>query len=203
MLDETFLKIIPFPATDSPVSGLSDEDLVRRIREEGEDSAAPWDELTRRYYATAWHVARGRLGDSHLAQDVVQAAFLRVIRALHRFDASRSFASWFFTILRNLCLDAMREQVRRKSVMERFAEAEPVQGSAPQPRAQGDLDRLLAALTPEEREALICRHLHGMTAGETGQVLGVSAEAAKKRAQRALDKLRQLVSRNDAARRIH
>jgi RNA polymerase sigma-70 factor, ECF subfamily len=202
MPEDEVLKIIPFPITSGvPVSGLPDEDLVRRIREDGETSAVSWNELTRRYYAPAWHFALGRTGHRELAQDVVQAAFLRVIRALHRFDANRSFASWFYTILRNLCADAAREQSRQQNLRERLTRATPPPDSSPE-KAFGDLDRLLAALSPEEREALICRHLHGMTAGETGQVLGVSGEAAKKRAQRALDKLRELVSRGDALSRI-
>lgn len=205
MPDHFGSKLLAFPVFGgSPVSGLSDEDLVRRIREEGEECTGPWDELIRRYYSTAWHFARGRVGDCDLALDIVQAAFLRAVRALDSFDANRSFASWFYTIVRNLCADAKRERFRQQTMLEGLAKASSSQAasSPAQARETGDLDALLAALSTDEREALICRHLHGMTAGEAGRVLGVSAEAAKKRAQRALDKLRQFVSRNEAICRI-
>lgn len=183
------------------MTGLSDEAVVRRIREEDGDSALSWAELTRRYYAPAWHFARGRLSDGNLAQDVVQAAFLRVIRALHQFDANRSFASWFYTILRNLCTDVSREQHRQRKLLAKLALAQSVAGSPPVTKDPADLGDLLAALSPDDREALICRHLHGMTAGEAAAVLGISPEAAKKRGQRALDKLRGKLSQTESANR--
>ena len=57
------------------------------------------------------------------AEDVAQETFIRVFRALDRYDPARPFAAWLFTIAARLCIDAIR---RRKlspvSLFQRDAE---------------------------------------------------------------------------------
>jgi RNA polymerase sigma-70 factor (ECF subfamily) len=184
-------KVIAFPAA-ARFAGMADEDLMARFAREGEDAA--FEALAERYYAPALAVARARVCDDALAQDVVQEAFVRVIRERRRYDPRRSFAAWFYTVLRNVSTDAIRRRARHRDKMELFACGETVS-----PVGAGgfsDCGELLAALAAQDREVLICHYIHGMSLREVAEVLGIQEEAAKKRAQRALKKLKVAMSRN-------
>lgn len=167
------------------------------------DEAAA-DELLRRYYAPAWHFAADLLGDREEALDVVQEAFVRVVRRIDQYDRTRTFAPWFYGILRHACVDHLRRRHRRLRLLTEFAAAREMEDGgggctrAASPAWGGaDLWGLLDSLSAADRLVLICRHLHGMTVAETAEVLGIAEEAANKRAQRALAKLRQTMLRHD------
>src|SRR5215510_4065973 len=59
--------------------------------------------LVERYQSEAMDHARAILADREDAFDAVQDAFLDAYQALGRFDTSRQFYPWFYTILRNRC----------------------------------------------------------------------------------------------------
>lgn len=92
------------------MDNVSDSELVVRAwRGEGE----AFGTLVRRYLrpalAVAWEFAPSR--DD--AEDLVQDAFHRALRALPSFDAGRPFRPWFFTIVRNLGRNAAERDVLR------------------------------------------------------------------------------------------
>ncbi len=184
--------VIAFPAAARHAEA-ADEELMARFVRDGDDAA--FEALVDRYYAPALAVARGRLRDDALAQDVVQEAFVRVLRERRRYDSGRSFAAWFYTILRNLATDVIRRRARCLEKMEVFAAGGD---EAQRPTADVlDCGALLAVLSAEDREVLICHYIHGMLVREVGDLLGISVEATKKRIQRALKKLKEAVSLNE------
>ena len=81
----------------------SDEELARAARR---GDAPAFDALVRRYLrpalALAWQYSH-RLED---AEDVVQEAFHRAVRALAGYDDRRPFSAWFYTIVRNVARSA-------------------------------------------------------------------------------------------------
>jgi RNA polymerase sigma factor (sigma-70 family) len=183
--------IIAFPAAGRN-EGLADSALMIRFVREGDDAA--FDALLERHYPSALAVARSRLGDGSLAQDVVQEAFLRVFRERRRYDPERSFAAWFYTILRNLVTDAARGRLRHREKMEALANEGR---GAPRASADAsDCDNLLSMLSAPEREILIYHYIHGMSLREISGLLLIGPEAAKKRLQRALKRLKEIVSRD-------
>jgi RNA polymerase sigma factor (sigma-70 family) len=58
---------------------------------------------------------------------------------------------------------------------------------------------MLMRLAPQDREVLIYRLVHGMSCEEIAEALGCNLESAKKRAQRALQRLRQVVAEEKGA----
>jgi RNA polymerase sigma-70 factor (ECF subfamily) len=166
---------------------------MRRFCELSEGGA--FDELARRYCKPAAAIARRYLGaGSHLADDAVQETFLRVFRNRTRFDSSRTFAAWFYTILRNVCADFRRQGTRQSALLERFAQDPSFH--AEQPRETPAEDDILLLINAADREVLIYRLVHGMTFEEIAMQLGCSLESAKKRAQRALQRLRQAADKD-------
>ncbi len=55
----------------------------------------------------------GLVGDSNDALDLSQTAFIKAYGSLSSFDQERPFLPWFYTILRNLCLNFMK---RKKAI---------------------------------------------------------------------------------------
>jgi len=156
---------------------------MRRFQEASDDAA--FDEIISRYHRPALIIARDHLaGHPSLAEDAVQEAFIRTVRSRDRFDCERSFAAWFYTILRNVCLDFRRKEIRREKQLHEMAEQTP--RATDDPHAELDIASILQSLPPADREILIYRFIHNMTFREIAEQIGSSLEATKKRAQRAL-----------------
>ena len=160
---------------------------MRRFQKDSDEAA--FDEIISRYHRPALIIARSHLsGLPSLAEDAVQEAFIRTVRNRDRYDCERSFSSWFYSILRNVCLDFRRKEVRRERQLQEIVEQN--KRAADDQHADCDIAPILQSLPPADREILIYRFIHGMTFREIADHLGSSIEATKKRAQRALRHLR-------------
>lgn len=153
------------------------------------DSKA-FDQIVARYLHPGLAVAKQYLQNSSLAEDAVQTALLRVIKQRHKYQPSRPFANWFYTILRNTCRDMLRYQSRQVRLVRQAA---TVRTSPTQYTPGGELETrdLLAILPMISREVLELRILHALAFRDIATALGISEEAAKKRAQRGLRLLRE------------
>ncbi len=166
---------------------LPDETLMRSFQETCDESA--FDEIILRYHRPALIIARNRLPKCPAqAEDAVQEAFLRIVRNRDRFDCRRSFAAWFYTILRNVCLDYYRKETRREQQLRELTREQ--ERAADERQTSPDTMAILQAIAPGDREILIYRFIHGLTLREIAEQVGISEEAVKKRAQRALKHLR-------------
>jgi len=159
---------------------------MRRFQRTGDADA--FARVFARCLPSAIGIARQILGDASLAEDAVQEAFLRVVRGRKAYVPSQPFSSWFFAILRNVCVDALRNRARRARLVQEAAARRPARERPPEP-ATDALD-LLAALPKGERDVLVLRIVHELSFRDVGTALGISEEAAKKRAQRGLKRLR-------------
>lgn len=163
----------------------TDEALMLRVRDNNDETALA--SLVDRYTGPALTLADARLRYTGRSDDAVQQAFLKIYREKERFDHQRLFAPWFYSILRNICVDHLRKETRYREKLKDISE----QSMANPPRAALDaLDEGLAALKDDEREILILRLVQGLSFCHIAASLGCTEEAAKKRGQRALRQLR-------------
>jgi RNA polymerase sigma-70 factor (ECF subfamily) len=150
-----------------------------------------FDALFHRYEARGYAFFLRRTGSSEQAQDLYQELFLRIHRARHRYDAARPFAPWLFQIARRLLVDQLRCAHRAHEVP--MGEREPRAECSDSERHLGDreaLDRVLESLSREERHILVSSKLQGLEYPEIAAELGKSAQAVRKVASRALQRLR-------------
>ena len=174
--------------TPDKLSSRSDEELMLLFRDTLEE--AVFDELMRRYYGRALTVAETRIFDRSLAQDAVQETFIRLVRKRKKYDG-RTFSAWFYTILRNICTDLIRKEMRHRQKIEKLTAGPNL---PPQTAGPDDFDALVAALPPADREILIYRYVQELSFAEISRLTGCSEDAAKKRGQRALQRLRDRLS---------
>jgi RNA polymerase sigma-70 factor (ECF subfamily) len=174
--------------------------LVQRTLE-GDQQA--FETLVRRHERLVFRIAGGFLRDHGEVEDIAQEAFLRAYEALPRFRVGAPFAPWIAQIATRLCYDRLRKLVHRDvtwedlSPTERQA-AEALARATPEehPVATRDLaERLLATVSPRDRQVLILSEAMGYTAAETAKVLGCTALAARLRLHRAKRAVRAAAER--------
>jgi len=159
-------------------------------RFQGRLDADAFEQIVSSYMSPALAVARQILSDHALAEDAVQESFLRVIRKRDQYIPGSSFSCWFYAIVRNVCVDMLRQQTRQKQAVEEIT----IRGEPSTSRTDlSEISKLLDVLTSRERDVLVLRIVHGLGFHDVAAALGISEEAAKKRAQRALRRLRAKV----------
>src|SRR6266851_3593794 len=100
---------VAFPMAATPMTPLSDEELVTRSRTGDSES---FNQLVRRWERPIFALAYRTLGREEDARDVTQETFLRAFRALPGFKGDAKFSSWLYRIALNLCRDWIRRQRR-------------------------------------------------------------------------------------------
>jgi RNA polymerase sigma-70 factor (ECF subfamily) len=141
--------------------------------------------LFRAHWAPAHRAAFLIVHDAAAAEDIAQEAFLAAIRALDRFDRQRPFGPWLHRIVVNRAIDWSRARALRREVDEVDREA------LPDPAAgwSDEVVAALAALDPDQRAAVVLRHLLEYTPGEIADLLDVPRGTVNSRLRRALDRL--------------
>jgi RNA polymerase sigma-70 factor (ECF subfamily) len=143
-----------------------------------------------------------RTGDRALAEDLLADAFERALRSRGRYDRKRgSEKTWLYAIALNL----LRDHARRAAAEARALERTGAPGDAADDPAFSGVEhrdvvqRALATLAPEEREAIALRFGADLSVPEIAEVLGEPLTTAEGRVYRALRKLRDaLGSRREA-----
>lgn len=145
------------------------------------------EELLTPLIPSAQRLAFGMLQNPHDAEDAVQEATFKAWSAFSRFHEGGDLRAWFLTIVANEC--RQRRRNRWWSVLklgdrqlERETDADAVDAI--------DLRRALNRLPHQMKLALVLRYYLDLSFDDVGDVLGVSAKAAKARIHRALTRLR-------------
>ncbi|MFG1707129.1 sigma-70 family RNA polymerase sigma factor [Nonomuraea sp. M3C6] len=142
-------------------------------------------------------------GQYHIADDVAQEVCIAVLSALPRYrDMGRPFASFVFGIASHKVADALRSSVRSAVPTQDLPDG-PDDGPGPEETVVRYIEveyarRLLARLPENQRELLLMRVVSGLSAEETGNVLGMSPGAVRVAQHRALARLRQMAELESA-----
>jgi RNA polymerase sigma-70 factor, ECF subfamily len=129
------------------------------------------------------------LRSPHDAEDALQEALLRAWRSLHQFEGRGSMRAWLYRIATNASLDQLR---RRR---EPATDTEPEDGveAEDQFERRESRRRLIVAtgqLPPKQRAVFVLRDVFGLSARETGEMLGTSVVSVNSSLQRARAALR-------------
>jgi RNA polymerase sigma-70 factor (ECF subfamily) len=153
------------------------------------------DEFERLYAAEAgplFSFLAYRTGDRALAEDLLADAFERALRARRRFDRRKaSEKTWLYAIALNCLRDHARRQAAESRAMSRAGGSEVATEAGVAGVEDRDLvQRALATLSAEEREAIALRFGAELSNPEIAEVLGESLTTVEGRVYRALRKLR-------------
>lgn len=161
---------------------------------------------TQRFLNLAYRVLQN-MGD---AEDIVQAAFIRLWQRPDAWNAQKSqFTTWFYRVILNACHDFQRKHGRQ--ILMEAADLEPIQNSVQSEEAglqerqlsahkESFLQAEIAKLPSSQRDALNLVVYCALPQKQAAEVLGVSLKALEALLGRARRKLVQAFAELDADR---
>jgi RNA polymerase sigma-70 factor (ECF subfamily) len=169
---------------------LSDAELVRRVRS-GDIGA--YGALVSRYRDRLGRYALHMIGDREDAEEALQDSFVRAYRSLARCDEPGRFGAWLYGILVNRCRTTGARAARRRRMFVNDPEALNGASHAESDRLDWSdaVDRALARLAPEYREAFLLKHVEDLDYAEIAQLTGAGVSALKMRVKRAREQLQR------------
>jgi len=183
-----------------------DRALVEKAQKGDRDA---FRQLVQRHQRRAFAIAIGVVRDEDDAREIVQEAFLRVHKALDKFEGSSSFFTWLYRIVKNLSIDFMRKPARREAELfddpkvaddaEAFPFVSKVDGADPLDgvRRKEIAARIQAALDdlpPYHRSVIIMREVEGMSYQQMAEAMEVSKGTIMSRLYHARQKLQKALA---------
>lgn len=177
----------------------SDSSLLREFISGTGDQ--PFRQLVERYQDLVYSTALRRTGDRGRAEEVAQDVFVLLSKQARLLERHPNLAGWLYKTTLKKAANRMKSETRRRVREERFAEVARLAADheAAPPAACALVDEALARLGDKEREALVLRFFQDLDLREVGEAQGASAEAARKRVNRALEELRGVFRRKGVA----
>ena len=140
------------------------------------------ESLYRSYGPSVLRRARAILKDEQRAQDVMQEVFIRALQSPDALEAADSTMAWLYRVTRNLCLNRIRDENRRRELLHEHGESlRPSEHTHTHARVV--LHELLQRIAPELRDVAVCFYLDQMTQTEIAEHLGVSRRTVGYRLQ--------------------
>jgi RNA polymerase sigma-70 factor, ECF subfamily len=150
-----------------------------------------FDEFADATYTLGYRI----LGDRHLAEDVVQETFIKVINSLATFRGEGPIAGWIYRIGYREAITISRK--RREAVMDPDSVAfttleaqESVEASILHGELVAEMDKAIFELSEPVRAAFTLRDIQGLSTKEVATILDISESAVKMRLARAREALR-------------
>ncbi len=176
----------------------SDEALVRACQ--AATQPAYFDELTRRYRSRVVRWCYVYLRDADEAQDVTQEVFIRLLTRLPSYRHEVPFVAWLQTIVRNRCVDHLRQDKHAldQELSENIAapweeELDTEEVSVP---TEALVYQLLNKLKGGDKYLLLLCYREGYSTKQLAEALLVSETVVRKRLQRARDRMQLLLKKH-------
>ena len=127
---------------------------------------------------------QGRVGDSAIADDILQEVFIRIHIRIHTLKDDSKIQSWIYQITRNAIIDFYRT----RKTMEELPDSLMYEERKPEEKTRQDIETffvpMIQSLPEKYREALILSEIQGLTQKKTAEKLGLSLSGGKTRVQR-------------------
>ena len=173
----------------------TDSDLLRQFAEHESDAA--FAGLVERHVNLVYSVAHRQTGDAHQAEEITQAVFIILAKKAGTLRHEQALSSWLFQATRLTANNFLRGESRRRArEQEAYMQStlnEPAEEAWP--RIAPLLDRAVETLGGADRRAILLRFYEGRNLRDVGAALGASEDAAKKRVNRAVEKLRKFFTK--------
>src|SRR5919112_922628 len=197
-----------------PLKGSSVRERLRALDDSavvaaflGGDERA-FQELVERYQTRLLNFIYRTIGDRERAEDLVQEVFIRVYRHLHRFDTSKKFSTWAYTIASNLAKNELRNRSRNPLVLFQtitknwqdddrplqFEDATTRPDDLFRKRHLRELvEESVAKLPAHHREVFVLRELEGKSYEEIAEITECNLGTVKSRLNRARNSFAEII----------
>lgn len=134
--------------------------------------------------------------DPALADDLAQETFIKAWDKLATYAGRGRFVAWLLRVAHNQFLQALRKSDQDHRLRQRLEHESRVDDALPGAGARadaalGDLPRLLAVLSDEERAVMVLNYAYGFSHGEITRVTGLALGTVKSHIRRGRAKIRE------------
>lgn len=155
--------------------------------------ASAFDEIYNRTRKSVYYVALSILRDKALAEDVMQTAYMRVLKNIRSYKLGTNASAWIIKIAKNEAINVKKVRMREQSVDE--YENDALFGVS-EPDTCGELIDLAKRLLPDEEfSVLMLVTACGYKRKEIGEMLGMPIPTVTWKYQNALSKLRNALEK--------
>jgi RNA polymerase sigma-70 factor (ECF subfamily) len=181
----------------------ADETLMVRYQE---GDVRAFEILLTRHRRAIYNFIFRYVGSREVAEDLMQEAFLRVIKGAEDYQRQAKFTTWLYTIARNLCVDHSRRMKHRKAqsldaplgkdgdggtLLDVVAGHEmAADRKVVSTELAGKMKQAIESLSEEQREVFLMREFLDLPFKQIAEVVGVPENTVKSRMRYALEKLR-------------
>jgi RNA polymerase sigma factor (sigma-70 family) len=186
--------------SSAELAAVADDELLRRVRS-GDDHA--FRELFARHAPVANAIAHRLVRQTHLAEEIVQEAFLSIWRSPDRYDRSKgSVRSWLMGAVHHRAVDVIRreESQRRRAgqaatALEVVVEdpADELVAEVDRPRERALVRQALDGLPEEQRDVIANMYFEGLTQSQIAEQTGLPLGTVKSRTLLGMRRLRGIL----------
>ncbi len=176
----------------------TDQQLIRRYQQERAEDA--FAEIVRRHLNLVYSAALRQVQSPQLAKDVSQAVFTDLARSAGGLRKDSILSAWLYEVTRRTAIDVIRKEARRQLREQIYTEMNAINATSEEWRdVLPHLDAAMDELESVDRAAVLLRFFENKSLREVGEELGVSDDAARKRVARAVEQLREYMSKRGLA----
>lgn len=169
--------------------------LLKQVSENHEPA---FRELYEGYAPGVYAVALQHLKLPHLAEDIVQSVFLKLWENRAELPSIQHFASWFYTVVRNTIVSALRKQGSHDTYIHYLKERMETTMETPElhlmKKEQFTLvQQAVDQLSPQQRIAFKLQREEGLSYEEIGIRMGIATNTVRVHLHKAMESLRNYV----------
>ena len=158
--------------------------------------------IVHRYKTPLYNLSLRMLGSREDAEEAVQEIFLLIFRKLDKYDGSKRFYSWMFTVALNYLRSVLRKSKKNNiiqeqnfdenfHVSEKSPNSESPEDSYVRKEAETAVQNALLLLPVKYREVFILREIQGFSVKDTADALNIPENSVKTLSRRGREKLKK------------
>lgn len=179
---------------------LSDEELVEEIKS---GSQAAMEVLVKKHYKNIFAYMYRKLGDYHLAYDMTQEVFIKMMKNIHDYKGKGQFKHWILTIAVNHCRDYFRSSIYKKRNEEQELapqlkdEKENVWDLLSKKIESQKVKEAMEQLPDFQKDTIILKFYHDLKIKEIAEITESNESTVKSRLKQGIEKLKKILIGGD------
>jgi len=166
------------------------------VRKASKGDVESFEKIYRAYTDYVYNVAFRIVQNREDAQEVTQEVFISVYRNIKNFRFQAKLKTWIHRITVNKAINCTKKESKVKNKTVDYMDASiadnslnPLDEKSEREDKEGMINKLLEALTPEQRACIVLRNIEGLSYKEIAQVLNIGINAVRSRLKRAREKV--------------